>query len=264
MSVVVFAPPVQAPAPEPVASEVYLALERVLSSARFSRSERLRRFLEFIVREKLAGRGGDLKEYTIATEVYDRGPGFNPATDTIVRVEARRLRTMLQAYYGDGGNSDPIRIEVPKGGYAPSFCRRSLTRGFSPPVTPSSSVAVLPFKDLSANREREYFCQGLTEEIICALTQVEGLKVAGPTGAAMADANPRDVSDGLRAARNCTSVVDGSVRHADNRVRITAQLISTVNGYHLWSRRFEREIKDPFAVQDEVAAAVVEAVCRQR
>ena len=261
MSVLVSAQPRRSSTLEPSASEVDLALERVLHSERFSRSERLRRFLEFVVRQKLAGKAGTLKEYAIATEVYDRGSRFNPATDTIVRVEARRLRTMLRAYYGDEGTTDTVRIEVPKGGYEPMFHQRPAARLQSPPSFPSCSIAVLPFKDLSEDRQREYLCRGLTEEIICALTQVEGLRVAGPTAVALNDAGPWERA-GLKASHNCTNVVSGSVRHVDKRVRVTAQLISTVEGYHLWSQRFDRDLEDPFALQDEVATAVVEAFCR--
>ena len=235
---------------EPSHSDVQLALERVLASSQFSRSERLRRFLKFVVRQKLAGRAGRLKEYAVATEVYDRGPGFDPATDTIVRVEARRLRATLQAYYTGDGAADPVRIEVPKGGYQPSFARRHVGSGALPPDPPISSVAVLPFDDLCGEDSCALLCRGLTAEIVCALMQVEGLRVAA-RGAVL-------------SALPVTRVVEGSVRQAGDRVRITVQLVNTVEDCHVWSQRFERGLDDVFALQDEVAGAVVEAFTRQR
>jgi len=244
-------------ASEPSASEVRIALNRVLDSPRFRRSDRLRRFLELVVEEKLAGRGDRLKEYVIAVEVYDRGSAFNPAVDTIVRVEARRLRATLQAYYDVA--ADPVRIEVPKGGYEPFFHRRAA----APEVTARprlSSVVVLPFEDLNCNHARDSFCRGLTEEVVCALAQVDGLRVTANLPALASHQsreNPRHVGRALKVA----GVINGSVRRAGNRLRITAQLIRTADGCHLWSRRFESSSEDAFAIQDEVAGALADACC---
>jgi len=248
--------PLSGEASEPAAAEVRLALERVLDSPQFRRSDRLRRFLELVVEEKLAGRADRLKEYVIAVEVYDRGSGFNPAVDTIVRVEARRLRATLQGYYEVA--ADPVRIEVPKGGYEPFFYRRAKVTEAAAGLR-LSSVVVLPFEDLGANHARNSFCRGLTEEVICALARVDGLRV---TAHLPALASRRSRENPLQAGRTLrvAGVIDGSVRRAGDRLRITAQLIRTADGCHVWSRRFERSSDDAFAIQDEVAEALVEAV----
>ncbi len=107
--------------PEPPRAEVEAALETVLRSDTFGRSERLRRFLSFVVTESLAGRAERLKEYTLATEVFDRGEEFDSRIDTIVRVEAGRLRGKLRDYYAAEGQDDVVRIEVPKGAYSAVF-----------------------------------------------------------------------------------------------------------------------------------------------
>jgi len=96
-------------------------LERVLRSALFARAGRLRRFLEYVVREDLAGNGGLLKEYQIGVAVFDRGPDFDPRIDTIVRVEAIKLRERLDVYFRTEGATEPIRISIPKGSYRPVF-----------------------------------------------------------------------------------------------------------------------------------------------
>ena len=97
------------------------ALARVLGSKEFSRTKRVGQFFKFIVEETLAGKGDQLKEFTIANEVYGHDETFDPRTHTIVRVEAGRLRKRLTAYYEAEGRDDTVVIELPKGGYTPHF-----------------------------------------------------------------------------------------------------------------------------------------------
>src|SRR6188508_18002 len=99
-------------------------LERVLGSVTFRQVDRLKRFLNFIVSESLAGRGDQLKEYVIGVQVFDKDSSFDPRADPIVRVQARRLRARLVRYYREEGGSDAVLIELPKGGYAPVFKNR--------------------------------------------------------------------------------------------------------------------------------------------
>src|SRR5215471_16181470 len=94
-------------------------VSRILSSPEFQRSERLRRFLGYVVEEILAGRGGELKEYTIALAVFDRPNSYDPDVDSIVRVEARKLRFRLDQYYETVGCTAPVRIKLSKGSYVP-------------------------------------------------------------------------------------------------------------------------------------------------
>ena len=105
----------------PSESDVQAALTKILGSAEFVRSRRIGDFLRFVVEEKLAGRGDRLKAFAIAREVYGRDEDFDPRTDTIVRVDAGRLRSRLAEYYESAGCNDPVRIDVPKGGYTPVF-----------------------------------------------------------------------------------------------------------------------------------------------
>lgn len=116
-------PPPAAPGPE----QALAALERVLASAPFAGAGRLRAFLAYIVHEAVAGRGELIKGYTLGREVFERGPDFDPQLDSIVRVEAGRLRARLAEYYRGEGADDPVRIELPKGGYVPSFHLRPET-----------------------------------------------------------------------------------------------------------------------------------------
>ena len=121
---------------------------------------------------------------------------------------------------------------------------------------PAPTVAVLPFVDMSPARDQEYFCDGMTEEIINALTAVKGLKVVSRTSSFQYKGGAYDIRE-IGAKLDVQTVVEGSVRTAGNKLRITAQLIKVADGYHIWSQRYDREMTDVFAIQDEISQAIV-------
>jgi TolB-like protein/predicted Ser/Thr protein kinase len=121
------------------------------------------------------------------------------------------------------------------------------------------SIAVLPFANLSGDREQEYFSDGLTEEILNAAAKIPGLKVIARTSAFAFKGRNEDIRR-IAEALGVASVLEGSVRRSGNRVRITVQLIDASDGSHLWSDRYDQEITDMFAVQDEIAAAIAGAL----
>jgi TolB-like protein/Flp pilus assembly protein TadD len=124
---------------------------------------------------------------------------------------------------------------------------------------PAKSIAVLPFADMSPLRDQEYFADGLAEEIIGALTRIEALRVASRTASFAFKGRNEEIGDIARKLRVGT-LLEGSVRKAGNRLRVTAQLVNAVDGYHLWSEHYDRELEDVFAIQDEIAANVVRAM----
>src|SRR5258706_963747 len=128
-----------------------------------------------------------------------------------------------------------------------------------PRIGNSNSIAVLPFVNMSADVENEYFCDGLAEELLNALAKIEDLKVAARTASFSFRGKNVNV-DEIGRALHVNSVLEGSVRKSGNRLRITVQLINTTDGYHLWSERYDREMKDIFDVQDEITLAVVDAL----
>jgi adenylate cyclase len=121
-------------APQPSVDAVREELERLLASAEFVASDRLKEFLRFVVEHRLAGRADALKAYTIALEVFGRDSTFDPQTDPVVRMEASKLRRRLDRYYLGAGQDDPVRIDIPKGGYAPTFRYRTDTSGIVAPL----------------------------------------------------------------------------------------------------------------------------------
>src|SRR5437870_2720108 len=116
------------------AESVRTQLERILASRSFAESERLRQFLRFTVDLTLQGGGTQIKEYLLGVEVFGREESFDPRTDSIVRVQARALRSRLEKYYAAEGNEDPVIIEYPKGSYVPNFKLREAAAPASRPV----------------------------------------------------------------------------------------------------------------------------------
>jgi TolB-like protein/Flp pilus assembly protein TadD len=126
-------------------------------------------------------------------------------------------------------------------------------------VAAKPSLAVLPFENLSPDPENEYFSDGMTEEITSKLSRIQNLQVAARTSAARFKGSDKDIKE-IGTELGVRYVLEGSVRKAGNRVRITAQLIDTASGFHLWAEDFEGELKDVFAVQEETALKIAEAL----
>jgi TolB-like protein/tetratricopeptide (TPR) repeat protein len=240
-------------------------LNKILSSQEFARAERMSRFLRYIVEQTLKGGGSQLKEYLVGVEVFDRGEAFDPRTDPVVRGEARRLRVKLREYYESEGRTDPIRFALPKGSYIPAFEIAAAPGDALEPSQPqphSKAIAVLPFVNLSSESENEYFSDGLTEEIIHALGKIREISVVARTSVFQFKGKAYDIRK-LGEQLNVQTVLEGSVRKSGERLRITAQLISASDGYHLWSETYEREMKDIFSIQEEISNAIV-GTLRQR
>ncbi len=135
--------------------------------------------------------------------------------------------------------------------------KEALERAASETLADPPSIAVLPFANMSSDPENEYFSDGLAEEIINALTGVEGLRVVARTSSFSFKGKSADIGE-IATRLNVQHVLEGSVRKAGNRVRVTAQLVKASDGYHLWSERYDRELADIFDVQDEIARSITQ------
>jgi TolB-like protein len=290
-------------APRVSPDQVRTELARMLASRTFQGSERQRKFLSYVVDETIEGRANLLKEYSIGIEVFAKDDSFDPRIDTIVRVEARKLRSRIAKYYQDEGKHDAIRIGFVKGSYAPVF-QDAVAEELEPHIavlTPDreskpgvrgertsrwwaiatlcavvfvagavfflyqrsqhqspgvASIAVLPFANLG-DEQNEFFSDGLTDELIDALGRVPGLRVVGRTSAFQLKGKTRDLRE-IGRELNVTSVLEGSVRQSGTRLRITAELDDTSNGYRLWSQSYDRDLKDAIAIQREISNAITE------
>jgi TolB-like protein/Flp pilus assembly protein TadD len=125
--------------------------------------------------------------------------------------------------------------------------------------SPPASIAVLAFEDMSPQKDHDYLCEGLAEELINALTKIERLRVSARTSAFAFKGKQLDIRE-IGAKLNVETVLEGSVRKSGNRLRISAQLIKVSDGYHLWSERYDREMRDVFEIQDEITENIVRAL----
>jgi TolB-like protein/Flp pilus assembly protein TadD len=266
-------------------------LAKLLQSKTFANTERLRRFLRFVVEIAMCGRAAELKEYLVGVEVFDRGESFDPRSDSVVRVEAHSLRIRLERYYAGEGMKDPVVIELPKGGYAPGFRLRSETMAVRPmPATfrhrrwlmaaagasvlfavaalswgvysmkPSGvSLAVLPFRNLSGDRETHFIAEGLVDELSMALARVRGLRLTGRLSTARFEPEHLDL-DTIRRSLRVAWLLEGSVRRADERLRVAVRLVRVRDGEVAWSETYAESAGELFQVQERMAAQIVAAL----
>lgn len=261
-------------------------LERVLASSGFFRNERLSRFLRFVVERHLEGRDSEIKESLLAVEVFGRRPDYDPRQDPIVRTEAGRLRARLSEYYLGEGKDDSLVIDLPKGGYVPVFRQNAAHPApTAPDRTPEKvphwavaavacmltlavlgwwltrqnkpiSIAVLPLVNLNKDSANDYFADGLTGEIIRDLSIIDGLAVRSETSSFTFKGKPQKAPDAGKQL-DAEYLVEGSVLRSGQQLRITAQLIRARDDFPLWSGRYDRELTDVFAIQDEISRGIV-------
>ena len=271
-------------------AEVRAALEQVLASPSFVNAGRLSRMLRFVVERALDGQGDQLKEYLLGVEVFDRPTDYDPRLDSIVRVEARRLRAKLAEYYAAEGAGDGLLIRLAKGGYAPTFVRAAAAEPPSEPVgrsrlawaaglgalalvavaaqvwrwptavpvastVPVASVAVLPFHVFSGREEDRRVADRLADGITTELGRVTSLAVAAHT-------NARQFRDPQRTVREIgqalgVSVVMESTVHVDGpMVRLEVRLVDVAHGRKLWVEDFIGGGDDLDRLERDVAQAV--------
>lgn len=246
-------------------------LDKLLATPIFAQAERQQRFLRYIVSETLAGRADKLKGYAIGVEVFDREQSFDPMIDSIVRVEAARLRAKLREYYDGAGRADPLWFELPKGNYAVRILWQETDAavsggasaapdpgisGLRPrPIEDRPSLAVLPFINMSSNPEQEYFADGFTDCLITEVSRLSGLFVISRQSSFIYKGMVKRAED-IGLELGVKYLLEGSVQRSGECVRITAQLIDAVSGAHVWAERYDRELKDIFALQDDVTRQI--------
>jgi TolB-like protein len=160
----------------------------------------------------------------------------------------------LAAYFVYERRSTPMRAVAPS--TATGASAETVPASFNPPA---HSIAVLPFVNLSGDKEQDYFSDGLTEELLNSLSQINELQVAARTSAFFFKGKETDIGT-IAHKLNVAAVLEGSVRRSEHMVRVTAQLINAVTGFHLWSKTYDRDLGDVLKLQTEIATAVAEAL----
>jgi TolB-like protein len=233
-------------------------LTKLLTSQIFARSERLGRFLQFTIDHVLAGKEGELKEYVIGVEVYDRRSPYNPAVDSIVRSEARRLRGKLKQYYEFDGKTDPVRIFFRPGSYIPEIRRREAQvdsssgaaelNGLLASTSGDVVISVDRFVDLSGTSQATTCARGVTPELLHLLMEMRDCRILAPASGSF-----HLVHSHLH--------LEGEIREYDGNLRITCRLTSA-EGFQLASHRLDvpADAAGSFALQQEIAAALVSRI----
>ena len=242
-------------------------LERITASADFGATARNKRFLEFVVSETLEGRRDLIKAYTIATSVFGRGADFDPQVDSIVRIEAGRLRRALEHYYLTAGRADPVVISIPKGSYVPVFSRNGCTAEITPvPATApldghvklGASVLVPGFEEEGDQSAHPNLTRGFTRHVVAGLARFSDLSVFGPDTTAFQLGQARQIDSDV------DYLVTGGTTISATHFGAEALLVEVGSGRCLWGDVFESPVGEGGlrAARDEVASAVVRALAQ--
>jgi serine/threonine-protein kinase len=253
---------------QPTAEAIRSQLAKIVASPMFAKSSQRARFLEFVVQETLNGHASTLKEYNIAHQVLGRKSSFDPRLDPIVRVQANHVRSRLREYYAGPGCSDEICIDLPAGAYVPTFSFNdhsdvqlieSPRYGFDASLE-TPSIAVLPCIDLGSHSNTA-FCDGITEELITALSSLPGIRVVGRTSVFRLQSLNLDLREiGVRLGADL--LLETSIRRSASRLRAVARLSEARTGYVMRTLRFDTGLEDVFSVQEKIATTIVDALGR--
>jgi len=241
-------------------------LKRIVSTPAFKSSRILSSFLEFIIEKTLDGKEDEIKEYSIGINVLSRNIDFNPQLDAIVRIHAGRLRRALKEYYFDLGKKDPIRVEIPKGSYIPAFEFQNNTGSKSSnenirPIRTKPVVAVFPFRNIGKDSSRDFFADGLGEQLTTQLTLFRDLSVISYYSSRHVAGQTTDVKEAAMLL-GAQYVLTGSVQTDHKLLRISVQLILSGSGELLWAKSFERNktAAGLFEIQNEIVKSILTAI----
>ena len=246
-------------------SEVRAELEKILSSNVFSSADRMRRFLRVVVEETLANRGDNLNELLLGITVYDRDKKFDPRVDSIVRVDAGRLRSKLREFYASKEASSSIEIEIPKGSYKAAFKRLAerdhgvLPRPHAKHPAAARALAVLPFVDVSPRRGHDFLGDGIVEDLVHELIRIPEIQVVSVSSVMSLRAKQIDVRE-MGRLLGVGFFVEGSVLRVRRRIRIMVRLTDVATGFHTWSKMYTFVSPDVFASQERISKSIAAAI----
>lgn len=241
-------------------------VEKICDSPEFRTRQVLCRFLSYIISEKLAGRENDIKAFSIGVDVFNRDEDFDPGQDTLVRINAGRLRRMLDLYYSNTGKNDPLRIVIPKGGYVPKLISRSdpgeeinnlSASGQERRMNLEPFIAVLSFKDLSGDPKNAYFTRGFSYELLVELSKFEDLQVYNyltltDHPEAGSELHKSLVKKGIRFT------VGGAVHGDKDKINVLVYLYDLHEEKQIWSERYSKKVRAQsfIEIQESVAQEI--------
>jgi adenylate cyclase len=261
-----------AAAQEPDGNAVRAELGRILASDDFDVSARNRHFLRYVVEETLAGRASRIKAYSIATSVFGRDTNFDPQLDSIVRIEAGRLRRALDRYYLTCGHAGDLRITIPRGAYVPVFVAGAAVgtsdgervppaaAGPKVPGRPGCAILVQPFEEEGDQSAHPNVTRGLMRQVIVGLTRFTDLLVYGIETTLSRAAGPKTPDEPL----NVDLLLTGGTTVTADRFTLEVLLSDARTGRYIWGETFDRRL-DPGEItrmRDEVANSVVRSLAQ--
>lgn len=243
-------------------------VEKICDSPEFHSKQVLCRFLSYIVSETLAGRGEEIKAFSIGVDVFNKDADFDPGQDTLVRINAGRLRRMLDLYYSNTGKNDDLRIRIPKGGYVPQITERlgpgeeinETSQSKESSISLEPSIAVLSFKDLSGDPEKEYFASGFSYELLVELTKFEDLQVYNYLS--VAD-HPDQGSPFHKAMmeKGIRFSVGGAIHGDKDKINVLVVLYDIFQGKQIWCERHSNDISAENFI--EIQEKIVQDISRK-
>lgn len=254
-------------------------LRKLLESEEIRNSKVLVKFLEYIIIEKMAGRGEGIKEYTIGIKVLGRPSDFNPQLDSVVRIHAGRLRRAIHYYYQEQGKNDELIISIPKGAYVPVFEYRTEKTEEKPhtnghhhqkvedlgfPLDRTRTkprLAVLPFHNLSSDNSTDYFANGMGEQLCSNLARFQNVSMISYYYTLQYGSALNELQE-LKSTMGVGYVITGSIRLANQKLRLGVQLINAESGEIIWSESYHRLMtpSNMFDVQEEIIGQVLNVV----
>lgn len=252
-------------------TEITAQLNRIVNSREFITSRRLIDFLRFVTERTLAGDTRSIKQYTIGVEVYDRDASFDPKSEPLIRIEASRLRRVLDKYYKGSGKTDPVYIEIPRGTYVPRFSYIQVFRGrFSLPSETSSEVspgplkkpvvAVFPLENLGEDQHK-YLINGIGEELTAEFSRCPDIRVIAFCSTVQSSWQSKGIRESaLELGANFA--LTGHMRRSGERIRISVNLLDVSTGEQIWSERFDEDFHplQLFDIEDRVVRTVLAKV----
>jgi TolB-like protein len=251
--------------PASSADKIRRQLKHILVSPEFPATDRQKKFLEFVVSETMAGREQEIKGYTIATQVFGRGPDFDSNLDPIVSIEANRLRRALERYYLTEGREDQIHIDIPKGTYVPSFHKQEEVEtertaggelsGILSTEDSWPTLLIVPFENLTGDPQRDFLGVGFSTELATEITRFQEIRVL----------YARKDSDRENVESNARFILEGSILEDRTGIKLTILLIDTKTRKQIWGDSHWAEAKSAelIAFQEEVARVVAAKIANE-
>jgi adenylate cyclase len=234
-------------------------LQRILASPDFDATDQQRALLKFVISQTLAGNSGNIKGYTIATQVFGRGENFDQAIDPIVSIQANKLRRSLERYYLLSGKNDPVHIDIPKGTYVPLFTEHGQNAPIPAPRRTNDqdarfektgpTILIKPFQNLTVQPEKNYWGAGFAAELANEINRYKWIPVLQYSSEGTCR---RGTDSGARF------IAEGSIREDETGVKVTVNLIDTATNSLIWSehQRVDKEVTKIIAFQEKVASKV--------